>query len=103
MTGALDAGTVAAILVMACVTIFNRTMGFMVMRLVPLTPRVRRILDGLPGALLIAIVVPAAVHGGLTMGAGLAAAFAAALLVRNDFVAVVAAAGVAAGLRAFGF
>lgn len=92
----------AAIAVMALATIFNRTMGFLVMRLVPLTPRVRKILDCLPGAVLVAIVAPTAVHGDLAMAAGLLAAFVATRITRNDFVAVVAAVLVAAGMRWLG-
>jgi uncharacterized membrane protein len=88
---------------MALATVFNRTMGFLVMRLVPLTPRVRKILDCLPGAVLVAIVAPTAVHGDLAMAGGLLAALVATKLTKSDFVAVVAAVLVAAGLRWLGY
>ncbi|MEP9354498.1 AzlD domain-containing protein [Xanthobacter sp. KR7-65] len=94
--------TLAAILVMAGVTLINRTSGFLMMRLIPVTPRVRRVLDCLPGAVLVALLAPGAVHGDLAMAAGLAAALIAARLTRSDVVAVVAAMVVAAGLRASG-
>eukprot|EP01031_Cornospumella_fuschlensis_P014950 gene14950-18266_t len=82
---------------MAATTVFNRTAGFLLMRLVPLTPRVRKILDSLPGAVLVAIVAPTAVHGDLALILGLVAAFVAARLTKNDFIAVLAAVAVAAG------
>lgn len=98
----VDPGTLLAICVMAAVTIFNRTAGFMVMRFIPLTPRVRKILECLPGAVIVAIVAPAAAHGDLAMAAGLAAALVAAKFLKSDFYAVMAAVAVGAGLRYFG-
>ncbi|MFG1461470.1 AzlD domain-containing protein [Xanthobacter sp. DSM 24535] len=103
MNSALDPGTVLAICVMAGATIFNRTAGFFLMRLVPVTPRVRRILDSLPGAVLVAIVAPAAVHGDKAMAAGLAVAFLVTWRTKNDFYAVLAAVLVGAAIRALGF
>ena len=103
MTDLVDPITLLAICVMAATTVFNRTAGFLLMRLVPLTPRVRKILDSLPGAVLVAIVAPTAVHGDLAMILGLGAAFLATRLTKNDFIAVLAAVAVAAGVRALGF
>lgn len=97
-----DPGTVAAILVMAVATALNRAGGFLMMRLIPVTPRVRRVLDCLPGAVLVALLAPGAVHGDLAMAGGLAAAFAATRLTGSDLAAVVAAMAVAAGMRAAG-
>ncbi|MFG1421194.1 AzlD family protein [Roseixanthobacter liquoris] len=102
MSSALDPGTVLAICVMAGATMFNRTAGFFLMRLVPVTPRVRKVLDSLPGAVLVAIVAPAAVHGDAAMVAGLAVAFVVTRLTRSDFFAVLAAVLVGAALRHFG-
>lgn len=96
----IDPGTLAAILVMAAATCFNRVAGFMVMRLVPVTPRVRRILDALPGAVLVALLAPGAVHGDRGMIAGLLAAFVVARLTRSDFLAVIVAMAAAAAVRA---
>ncbi|MEP9349735.1 AzlD domain-containing protein [Xanthobacter sp. KR7-225] len=98
---AIDPGTLLAIGVMAAATIFNRTAGFFLMRLVPVTPRVRRVLDALPGAVLVALLVPSAVKGDAAMLSGLAAALAVAKLTRSDFLAVIAAMAVAAAIRAF--
>lgn len=96
----LDAGTVAAIGVMAVAALFNRAAGFFLMRLIPVTPRVRRVLDALPGAVLVALLAPGAVHGDRGMIAGLVAAVLAAKFARNDIFAVVAAMVAAAGTRA---
>lgn len=97
----VDPGALLAICVMAGATIFNRVAGFFLMRLIPVTPRVRRVLDALPGAVLVALLVPNAVRGDGAMLAGLAAAVVATKLTRNDFVAVVAAMATAAAIRAF--
>lgn len=97
----VDPGTLAAIGVMAATTLFNRTAGFFLMRLIPVTPRVRKVLDCLPGAVLVALLAPGAVHGDKGMTAGLVAALLAAKFVRSDVVAVVAAMAAAAATRAF--
>ncbi|MET3354733.1 AzlD domain-containing protein [Xanthobacter autotrophicus] len=99
----VDPQTLAAICVMALATAFNRSAGFFLMRLIPVTPRVRRVLDCLPGAVLVALLAPGAVHGDAAMLAGLGAAFLAAKFTRSDLLAVVAAMATAAGLRALGF
>lgn len=55
-------------LVIAAMTAVNyalRSGGFIVMGYVPLTPRVRSILNALPGAVIMAIVLPLMVQGGL--------------------------------------
>lgn len=98
----LDAGTVVAICVMAIATTFNRTAGFLLMRLIPVTPRVRRVLDALPGAVLVALLAPGVVHGDKAMLLGLVAALIATKLTRSDFIAVVAAMATAAAVRGFG-
>lgn len=97
----VDGGTLLAICVMALATAFNRTAGFFLMRLIPVTPRVRKVLDCLPGSVLVAMLAPGAVHGDKGMIAGLVAALVAAKLVRNDVVPVVAAMAAAAATRAF--
>ncbi|MFG1296850.1 MULTISPECIES: AzlD family protein [Xanthobacter] len=97
----VDGGTLLAILVMALATVFNRTAGFFLMRLIPVTPRVRKVLDCLPGSVLVALLAPGAVHGDKGMIAGLAAAVITAKLVRNDIIPVAAAMAVAAATRAF--
>lgn len=96
----VDPGALVAILVMAGATIFNRTAGFFLMRLVPVTPRVRRVMDALPGAVLVALIAPNLITGDKGTIAGLLAALAAAKVTRNDFIAVIAGMGTAAAIRA---
>jgi uncharacterized membrane protein len=95
-------GPIAAILAMAIATFLTRTAGFWLMAHVPLTVRVRRMLEALPGSIVAATVLPIIVKSGLP--AMLAIAAAAALMVarRNEFLAVAVGVAVAAGSRALG-
>jgi uncharacterized membrane protein len=96
-------GAFAAILGMAAVAHLIRLGGFWMMARVPLTPRLRRMLDALPGSVVAATILP------LVVRAGPAAAVAMALVValmawrRNEFLAVFAGIGLLAALRAAGF
>jgi len=88
---------------MALATYPMRAGGFWLMGRVPLTPRVRRILEALPGAVVMATVVPILAREGVAALAAILAALAVTLVRRNEFLAL--AAGVAAGAaaRAAGF
>ena len=94
------AGVWIAILAMALVTYAVRAGGVLLMGYSPLTTRVRAFRQALPGAVVVAIIVPIAVHG----GAAAAAAVIVALIVmawrKNDLVAVVCGVAVAAAMRA---
>jgi uncharacterized membrane protein len=91
-------------LVIAAMTAVNyalRSGGFILMGYVPLTPRVRSILNALPGAVIMAIVLPLMVQGGLPAWA---AVFVSILLMtwrRSDLLAVVGGMAIAAVIRAF--
>jgi uncharacterized membrane protein len=91
-------------LVIAAMTAVNyalRSGGFILMGYVPLTPRVRPILNALPGAVIMAIVLPLMVQGGLPAWA---AVFVSILLMtwrRSDLLAVVGGMAIAAVIRAF--
>ena len=63
------AGVWIAILAMALVTYAVRAGGFLLMGYIPLTKRVRAFLQALPGAVVVAIIVPIAVHGGAAAAA----------------------------------
>jgi branched chain amino acid efflux pump len=93
-------GTLVAILAMAGATFAMRAGGFWVMAHVPLTARLRRILEAMPGAVVVATVLPIAVREGLPALLAIAAAGAAMMIRRNDFLAVVAGMTVAALVRA---
>jgi uncharacterized membrane protein len=94
------AGVWLAIAAMAAVTFSIRAGGFFLMGYVPLTPRVRSIFNALPGAVVIAIVLPLVVRNGLPAWAAVAASVAIMLLRRNDMLAVVGGMAAAALLRA---
>lgn len=90
-------------LVIGAMTAVNyaiRAGGFFMMGYVPLTPRVRSILNALPGAVVMAIVVPLMVRGGLPASAAVLVSVAVMAWRRNDLFAVVCGMGAAALLRA---
>lgn len=78
-----------------------RAGGFWLMRFVTVTPRLRATLAAAPLAVMLGIVTPAALRGGLPEWIGLAATFAAMRLWRNDLIAMfcgVAAVAICRGL-----
>ena len=95
-------GVLAAILTMAAVTYGIRAGGFWLMEHVPLTARLRRMLEALPGSVVVAAVLPIVVRDGLAAALAIAAAGAVMLVLRNDLVAVATGMMVAASLRAAG-
>ncbi len=103
MTAILRPEVMLAIGVMTAVTVTMRLGGFFLMRYVPITPRVRRMLDALPGSVIMAAVLPVVVEGGLVAALAVAAGLLAMYLARNDLVAVIVGVGVAALMRAAGF
>jgi uncharacterized membrane protein len=89
-----------AIAAMTAVNHAIRTGGFVLMGYVPLTPRVRAILKALPGAVVMAIVLPLMVRGGLPAWAAVLASIALMAWRRNDLIAVVGGMAAAALIRA---
>jgi uncharacterized membrane protein len=96
-------GVVIAIVAMAAVTYPMRAGGYWLMGHVPLTPRLRRILEALPGTVVVATVLPILLREGVAAGAAIAAALLVTFIRRNDFVALIAGVGAAAAVRAMGF
>jgi uncharacterized membrane protein len=92
-------GTYAVLFAMALATYPMRAGGYWLMGHVPLTPRIRRILEALPGAVVIATVLPILVRDGLPAGFAVAAALAVTALRGHEFVALVAGVAAAAGAR----
>jgi len=92
-------GVYVAILAMMLATYPLRVGGYWLMAHVPLTPRVRRVLEALPGAVIVATVLPILAREGVPAGVGIAAALASTLIRRNDFVALIAGVAAAAGAR----
>ena len=100
---AADPLVLPAILVMAVIVLLMRCGGFWLMGRVPLTPRVRRMLEALPGSIIAALVLPIVVRIGPVAGL---AVFAGALVMawrRNEFLAVAAGILVAVAARAAGY
>ena len=93
-------GAFRAILAMAAVTVVARLMGFFILGTVPLTPRVRRGLEALPGGVILATIVPIALETGLPGLAGIATATLVMALTRRDWLAVAAGLACVAALRA---
>jgi uncharacterized membrane protein len=90
-------------LVIGAMTAVNyaiRSGGFILMGYVPLTPRVRAILNALPGAVVVAIVLPLMVRGGLPAWAAVLVSIALMAWRRNDLLAVVFGMAAAALIRA---
>ena len=87
-----------AIVVMAVTTVLMRAGGFWLMGRVPLTPRVRRMLEALPGSIVAAIVVPIVAKIGPVALLAVASAAAVMIVRRNELLAV--AVGVAAAVLA---
>jgi uncharacterized membrane protein len=94
------AGVWIVIAAMAAVTVAIRYGGFALMGYIPLTRRVRSVLNALPGAVVVAIIVPLAVRGGLAASLAIIVALLAMALRRNDLLAVVCGVGAAALVRA---
>ncbi|MCX2723928.1 AzlD family protein [Roseibium salinum] len=93
---------ILAVLGMTLVTYTLRAGGYWVMGRLPITPRVRRGLEALPGAIIVSTVLPIVLQGGLAVGLCLIVAAAAQVRLRKEYIAVFCAAAVAAGLRAAG-
>jgi len=92
-----------AFIAMMIVTAASRAGGFWMMRYITITPRVRRMLDALPGSIVVAASLPLVVGGGGVVVLALAAAMAVTIIRRNEFIAVITAMVVAATARALGF
>jgi branched chain amino acid efflux pump len=98
-----DFGVLAAFAAMAVATYAMRAGGFWMMQHVPPSPRLRKMLNALPGSVIVAAVLPIIVRDGMTAILAIGAAMAAMLLTRRDIVAVVAGLTVAIAARAAGW
>lgn len=92
-----------AFAIMTAVTVASRLGGYWLMGYVTVTPRVRRMLDALPGSIIVAAALPVAVNGGPVVVFAIIAALVVTIIRRNDFLAVITGMAVAALARAAGF
>jgi uncharacterized membrane protein len=103
MSDWLRSDVMVAFAVMTAVTVASRLGGYWLMGYVTVTPRVRRMLDALPGSIIVAAALPVAVNGGVVVMFAIGAAMLVTIIRRNDFVAVITGMAVAALARALGF
>lgn len=96
-------GAIAAIAVMVFATTLMRVGGYWLMGFVPLTPRVRRMLEALPGSVVAAIVLPMIVKSGLAAVVAVGAGMAVMLWLRNEVLALIVGTAAAALIRYYGF
>jgi uncharacterized membrane protein len=101
-TEAMPHGALLAVLAMAAASYLTRISGFWMMAHVPLTPRLRRMLDALPGSVVAATVLPLVVNGGNAAALGLAAVIGIMLWRGNEFLAVAVGIAIVALTRAAG-
>ena len=103
MSDFLRSDVMIAFAIMTAVTVASRLGGYWLMGYVTITPRVRRMLDALPGSIIVAAALPVAVNGGAVVVFAILAAMAVTIIRRNDFIAVITGMAVAAAARALGF
>ncbi len=87
---------------MTAVVYVTRIAGYWLIGRLVIGPRLRRMLDALPGSIIAATVVPTLVQGGSRAIVALTATALVMIVVRRDFFAVLAGVAVAAGAFAFG-
>ena len=102
MNEPLAYGTIIGILAMAAATLMTRLAGYWLMGHIPMTRRVRRGLEILPGAIMAAIVVPIVAKAGPVALLAILVAAGSMMVRRNEFVAVGLALAAASLARAFG-
>lgn len=103
MSEFLRSDVMIAFAVMTAVTVASRLGGYWLMGYVTVTPRVRRMLDALPGSIIVAAALPVAVNGGAVVMFAIVAALVVTVIRCDDFLAVITGMAVAALARAVGF
>lgn len=98
-----DAFGFLVVIVLMTITVYlTRITGYWLIGRFVIGPRLRRMLDALPGAIIAATVAPSLVQGGPRAILALAATLVVMIVVRKDFFAVVAGVAVAAAAFAYG-
>jgi uncharacterized membrane protein len=101
MSGA-EFGVFAAIIAMALTNTLIRFSGYFLMARVPLTPRLTRMLEALPGSVVAATLVPLALKSGSAAVIGLSVVVILMAWRRNEFLAVFGGLALIALMRAGG-
>jgi uncharacterized membrane protein len=86
---------------MAAATYAMRAGGYWLMGYVRMTPRVRRMLEASPGAVIVATVLPIVAREGMAAALAILIGGAAMYVLRRDYLAVAAGMAAGAALRAF--
>ncbi len=102
MNEPLAHGALIAILAMAAATLLTRVSGYWLMGHIPMTRRVRRSLEILPGAIMAATVVPIVAKIGVVALIAVIVAAVSMMVRRNEFLAVGLAIAAASLARAYG-
>ena len=102
MNEPLAHGALIGILAMAAATLMTRMAGYWLMGHIPLTRRVRRSLEVLPGAIMAATIVPIVAKVGPVALLAVIVAAISMMSRRNEFLAVGLALAAASLARAFG-
>jgi uncharacterized membrane protein len=102
MNEPLANGALFAILAMALVTLMTRFAGYWLMGHIPLTKRVRRVLEILPGAIMAATIVPIVAKVGPAALIAVLVAAGSMIVKRNEFIAAGLALVAVSLARAFG-
>lgn len=93
---------IVVIVAMGLVTLALRVGGYFVMGRVRLTPRVRRGLEALPGAIIVATVLPVGLKAGAVGVLALSITALAMIAIRKDLIAVALGIAAAAFARSAG-
>jgi uncharacterized membrane protein len=96
-------GFAAMLAAMTAAVIVCRVGGYWLLGRFTIGPRLRRMLDALPGAVIASTTAPILLTGGVSGWLAVLAAAATMIAVRNDFAAVIAGVAIAAAARAAGF
>jgi len=102
MNDAMPHGALIAIVAMALATLLTRVSGFWLMWHIPMTPRVRRGLEILPGAIMASAIIPIIAKVGVVALIAVVVALLSMIVRRNEFIAVGLALAAASLARAYG-
>lgn len=102
MNEPLAHGTIVAILAMGVASYLTRISGFWLMGHIPMTRRVRRCLEVLPGSIMAATVVPIVAKVGIVALIAVVVALVSMMMRRNEFLAAGLALVAASLARAYG-
>lgn len=100
MTIDASPAVILAILAMMAATYLTRAGGFWLMGHVRLTPRVRKMLEASPGAVIVAMILPLVARDGVPAAAAVVTGGVVMYFLQRDYLAVFAGMAVAAAARA---